>query len=54
MYLSASQAPQEAYGLKEQNHSIFTYYLLEGLRGTEKSVDIDGNVTPYSLGSLCL
>jgi hypothetical protein len=49
--LAASQAAQEAYGLKEQNHSIFTYYLLEGLRGTEKSVDVEGNVTPYSLGS---
>jgi hypothetical protein len=49
--LAASQAAQEAYGLKEQDHSIFTYYLLEGLRGNEKSVDVEGNVTPYSLGS---
>jgi hypothetical protein len=49
--LAASQAAQEAYGLKEHDHSIFTYYLLEGLRGNEKSVDIEGNVTPYSLGS---
>jgi hypothetical protein len=49
--LAASQAAQEAYGLKEHDHSIFTYYLLEGLRGNEKSVDTDGNVTPYSLGS---
>jgi hypothetical protein len=49
--LAASQAAQEAYGLKEHDHSIFTYYLLQGLRGNEKSVDTDGNVTPYSLGS---
>jgi len=49
--LAASQAAQEAYGLKEQDHSIFTYYLLEGLKGNEKSVDVEGNVTPYSLGS---
>jgi Bacterial Ig domain len=49
--LAASQAAQEAYGLKKQEHSIFTYYLLEGLRGNERSVDINGNVTPYSLGS---
>jgi uncharacterized caspase-like protein len=49
--LAASQAAQEAYGLKEHDHSIFTYYLLEGLRGNEKSVDVYGNVTPYSLGS---
>jgi uncharacterized caspase-like protein len=45
--LAASQAAQEAYVLNEQDHSIFTYYLLEGLRGTEKSVDVEGNVTPY-------
>ena len=49
--LTASQAAQEAYGLKKQEHSIFTYYLLEGLRGNERSVDTNGNVTPYSLGS---
>jgi caspase domain-containing protein/Big-like domain-containing protein len=48
--LAASQAAQEAYALKEGDHSIFTYYLLEGLKGTEKSVDVDGNITPYSLG----
>jgi hypothetical protein len=49
--LAASQAAQEAYGLKQQEHSIFTYYLLEGLRGNDKSVDVNGNITPYSLGS---
>jgi hypothetical protein len=49
--LAASQAAQEAYGLKKQDHSIFTYYLLEGLRGNERSVDVNGNITPYSLGS---
>jgi len=35
--------------LEEQGHSIFTYYLLEGLRGNEDSVDRKGYVTPYSL-----
>jgi Caspase domain len=49
--LAASQATQEAYHLIEKDHSIFTYYLLEGLRENEKSVDVDGNVTPPSLGS---
>jgi Caspase domain/Bacterial Ig domain len=49
--LAASQAAQEAYALKEGDHSIFTYYLLQGLKGTEKSVDADGNITPYSLGN---
>jgi hypothetical protein len=49
--LAASQAAQEAYALREGDHSIFTYYLLEGLKGNEKSVDSEGNITPYSLGS---
>jgi Caspase domain/PsbP-like protein len=48
--LAASQATQEAYELKQRNHSIFTYFLLDGLRENERSVDRDGNVTPYSLG----
>jgi hypothetical protein len=48
--LAASQAAQEAYALKEGDHSIFTYYLLQGLRGNEDSVEADGNVTPHSLG----
>jgi uncharacterized caspase-like protein len=49
--LAASQAAQEAYALKEGDHSIFTYYLLQGLKGNEKSVDSYGNITPYSLGN---
>ena len=49
--LAASQATQEAFGLREEGHSIFTYYLLQGLKGNEKSVDSDGNVTPDSLGN---
>jgi hypothetical protein len=49
--LAASQATQEAYGLKEKGHSIFTHYLLQGLRGNVDSVDIHGNITPYSLGN---
>ncbi|MDQ3969943.1 MAG: tetratricopeptide repeat protein, partial [Thermoproteota archaeon] len=48
--LAASQAAQEAYALKEAEHSIFTYYLLEGLKGNEKSVDSSGNVTADTLG----
>ena len=49
--LAASQATEEAFGLTESGHSIFTYYLLQGLRGNEKSVDSEGNVTPDSLGN---
>jgi hypothetical protein len=48
--LSASQAAQEAYALTTGEHSIFTYYLLQGLRGDTKSIDKEGNVTPESLG----
>ena len=50
-FSSQAKLAQEAYGLKKQDHSIFTYYLLEGLRGNERSVDVNGNITPYSLGS---
>ena len=49
--LAASQAAQEAYGLKEKGHSIFTYYLLEGLNQNRKSIDSNGVVTPYTLGN---
>jgi hypothetical protein len=48
--LAASQAAQEAYALKEGDNSIFTHYLLEGLKGNEKSIDPMGNVTADSLG----
>jgi DNA-binding beta-propeller fold protein YncE len=49
--LAASQAAQEAYGLKEKGHSIFTYYLLEGLNQNKKSIDSNGIVTPHTLGN---
>jgi tetratricopeptide (TPR) repeat protein len=48
--LAACQAYQEAYALKEGKHSLFTSFLLEGLEGNEKALDISGNVTAYSLG----
>jgi hypothetical protein len=49
--LSSSQSHQEAYALTTGEHSIFTYYLLEGLRGSRESIDSEGNVTPQSLGN---
>jgi hypothetical protein len=50
--LAASLATQEAYGLKEKGHSIFTYHLLQGLRGANgDSIDNEGRVTPESLGA---
>ena len=47
--LAASQGLQEAYALEEHNHSLYTYYLLQGLKGDESSVDDNGFVTPDSL-----
>jgi tetratricopeptide (TPR) repeat protein len=50
--LAASLPAQAAYGLKEKDHSIFTYHLLEGLKGGNgEAIDNEGRVTPYSLGS---
>jgi uncharacterized protein YjbI with pentapeptide repeats len=48
--LAASQATQEAFGKKTEEHSVFTYYLLEGLKGNQNSVDSYGNVTVDTLG----
>lgn len=47
--LAASQGLQEAYALEEHSHSIYTYYLLQGLNGNEFSVDDNGLVTPDTL-----
>jgi len=49
--LSSNQTLQEAYALTTGQHGIFTYHLLEGLRGNGESIDSDGNVTPQSLGN---
>ena len=50
--LAASTGTQEAYGSKKQDHSIFTYHLLAGLRGAYgESVDKYGNITPESLSN---
>lgn len=40
--MAAGQAYQEAYALEEKNHSLFTYYLLEGLRGNHGAIDVNG------------
>jgi tetratricopeptide (TPR) repeat protein len=49
--LSASQAYQEAVILTEKNHSLFTYFLLQGLQGKEEAVDNRGYVTADSLAN---
>jgi uncharacterized caspase-like protein len=43
--IAASESTQRAYEIAEKNHGIFTYYLLEGLKGNPQSVDESGNVT---------
>ena len=48
--LAASQATQEAYALKEGENSLFTHYLLEGLKGKREALDVKGKVTAESLG----
>jgi tetratricopeptide (TPR) repeat protein len=48
--LASSQGYEEAYDRQEKDHSIFTYYLLEGLKGNRNSVDDEGNVTYDTLG----
>lgn len=48
--LAASQAQGEAYVLEEHNHSVFTYYLLEALRGkVMEAIDNNGCLTVDSL-----
>lgn len=50
--LAASLSHQEVYALKEEEHSVFTKYLLKGLKGEDnESIDNEGNVTPQSLSN---
>ena len=48
--LAASQSYQQAYNTQGGDHSIFTYFLLEGLKGNKLAVDDEGHVTYESLG----
>ena len=48
--LASSQGYEEAYDRQEKDHSIFTYYLLEGLKGHKNAVDDEGNITYDALG----
>jgi type I restriction-modification system DNA methylase subunit len=50
--LSAGQALQEAYELKGEHHSLFTYYVLRALQGEDRGVfDKHGNVTVGTLSN---
>jgi uncharacterized caspase-like protein len=43
--LAACESYKRANEIKREKYSIFTYYLLEGLRGKPQSIDNYGNVT---------
>ena len=47
--LASSQSNQEAYALKESNHSIFTHFLINGLNGEKEAMNEYGYVTAGSL-----
>ena len=49
--LASSLSDQRSYGMEDQPYSLFTYHLLNGLRGDDESIDENGNVTPYLLGN---
>jgi hypothetical protein len=48
--LASSQGYEEAFDRMEKDHSIFTYYLIEALKGHKNAVDEEGNVTYDSVG----
>ena len=49
--LASSLEEQKFFGMNDQSYSLFTYYLIQGLKGANGgSVDINGYVTPQLLG----
>lgn len=49
--LASSLGAQQSFKKDDADFSVFTFFLLDGLKGGNgESVDIKGNVTPYSLG----
>ena len=49
--LAASQSYEEAFAAQEGGNSLFTRHILDGLKGKEGSVNVNGNVTPETLGN---
>ena len=50
--LASSLEEQRSFGMKDQPYSLFTYFLIQGLKGANgESVDINGYVIPELLGS---
>jgi tetratricopeptide (TPR) repeat protein len=48
--LAASLSYQQAFGMQEGGQSVFTHYLIEGLKGAKDAINKQGNITPDSLG----
>lgn len=48
--LAASQSYQESYGIEGGKGSIFTHYVVEGMKGSREAADINGKITPDTLG----
>ena len=48
--LAASLSYQQAFGMKKGGQSVFTHYLIEGLKGEQDAINKNGNITPDSLG----
>lgn len=50
--LASSLEEQRSFGMEDQPYSLFTYFLIQGLKGANgQSVDINGYVTAELLGS---
>ena len=50
--LASSLEEQRSFGMKDQPYSLFTHFLIQGLKGANgESVDINGYVTAELLGS---
>ncbi len=50
--LASSLEEERSFRMKDQSHDLFTYFLIQGLKGANgESVDINGYVTPELLGS---
>lgn len=49
--LASCQSNQEAYALEENDHSLFTYYFLEGLKGNKLAANEGGYITTSTLSA---
>ncbi len=49
--LASSLSNKRSFSLKDQSHSAFTRFIIDGLKGTENSVDENGFVTPEKLST---